>query len=93
LIVSLWPGGNEPYEYIVVQRILKESEMRMLLPVLANPSCCKAEVLQASYFCAYAFLLQSLLSEDPQTMVKWDNLVQEYREILRAAKAKESSAG
>ena len=85
-ILSLLPVHGDTDEYVVAQRILTESEIRMLLPLLEFPSCCQQEVLKASYDCAYAFLLQSL----PLSKVNpaWDNLVQRERECLQLAQEK-----
>src|SRR5437764_14020159 len=74
-IVSLLPGDRNQDEYVLAQRILTEAEMRMLLPLLESPTCCRQEVLQASYSCTYEFLLKSILSTDGQTSVQWRNLV------------------
>jgi hypothetical protein len=87
-IVSLLPGDGDQDTYVIAQRILTEAEMRMLLPLLASPTCCQQEVLQASYYCAYELLLQSVLSLDVKTSAKWKALVQEQRDRLDHAQQK-----
>src|SRR5215813_12906498 len=71
-IVSLLPGDDDPDQYVIAQRILTEAEMRMLLPLLASPTSCQQEVLQASYYCTYEVLLQSMLFSDGSTSTQWD---------------------
>jgi hypothetical protein len=89
-IVSLLPRDREQDEYVIAQRILTEAEMRMLLPLLENPTCCQQEVLQASYYCKYDFLLQSMLFPDVNTTKQWNDLVQEQRERLHLAQQKKA---
>jgi len=71
LIVSLVPLDRDTDEYATAQRILTEGEIRMLLPLLDFPSCCKPEVLKASYDCTYDFLLQSLPLSDLDVNLRW----------------------
>jgi len=61
-----------------------------LLPLLESPTCCQQEVLQASYYCTYEFLLQSMLSSDVKTSTQWDKLVQEQRDRLHSAQQKKA---
>jgi hypothetical protein len=89
-IVSLLPGEHDQDEYIIAQRILTEAEMRMLLPLLGSPTCCQQEVLQASYYCTYEFLLKSMLSSDVKINAQWSELVQEQRERLYLAQQKKA---
>jgi hypothetical protein len=85
-IISLLSGNGDQYEYVIAQHILTEAEMRMLLPLLENPTCCQQAVLQASYCCTYEFLLQSLLfSDDANTNPQWNELVQQQRDRLMLA--------
>lgn len=78
-IVSLLAREHESRTPIIAQLVLTDTEMRVLLPLLASPSCCPQEVLQASYHCTYEVLLQSIFSADGSTMLQWNELVQEYR--------------
>ena len=89
-IISLLPGEDDQDEYIIAQCVLKESEMRVLLPLLYSPACCKQEVLQASYSCAYKFLLHFLLFRTDRSIVLWTNLVQEHRDRLQLAQQKKT---
>src|SRR5215469_14822362 len=89
-IVSLLPGDYDQDKYVLAQRILTEAEMRMLLPLLDSPTCCEQEVLQASYFCTYEFLLKAMLSPDGQTSAQWNELVQQQRDRLHAAQQKKA---
>jgi hypothetical protein len=89
-IVSLLPEERNQGEYVIAQRILTEAEMRMLLPLMGSPTCCQQEVLQASYYCTYEFLLQSMLSPDVKTSMQWNKLVQEQRDRLYLAHQKKS---
>lgn len=89
-IVSLLPGNRDQDKYVLAQRVLTEAEMRMLLPLLNSPACCQQEVLQASHFCTYEFLLQSMLSPDGKTSAQWDELVQKHRERLHLAQQKKA---
>jgi len=90
LIVSLFApscDSNEYInnEYIIAQRILSETEMRVLLPLLSTPLCCPQEVLQASYQCTYDFLLCALLTSDVDIQAQWNDLVYEQRVRLSIA--------
>jgi hypothetical protein len=87
MIVSLFALAYECNEHIVAQRILSETEMRVLLPLLTTPLCCPQEVLQASYQCTYDFLLRALLSSDVDTRLRWDELIHEQRVRLTIAHA------
>ena len=73
---------------VLAQRVLSESQMRVMLPLLSFPSCCPQEVLQASYYCTYEVLLRSFLSPDANAIVAWNELVHEYRSRLVEAKEK-----
>jgi len=75
---------------MVAQRVLTEAEMRMLLPLLDNPTCCQKEVLQAGYYCTYEFLLQAMLSPDGKTSAQWNELVEAQRSRLHLASAKKA---
>jgi hypothetical protein len=89
-IVSLLSEDHDQDKYVIAQRILTEAEMRMLLPLLDSPTCCQQEVLQASYYCKYEFLLQSLLFPDVNTDLQWNKLVQEHRDRLHLAQQKKA---
>src|SRR5436309_2702419 len=89
-IVSLLPGDRDQDKYVIAQRILTEAEMRMLLPLLASPTCCQQEVLQASYCCTYEILLQSMLFSDGKIRAQWNELVQEQRDRLHLAQQKKA---
>jgi hypothetical protein len=88
LILSLLPVDQSGY--VIAQRILTEAEMRMLLPLLENPTCCQQEVLQACYYCTYDFLLLYLFSPDVSTTTQWNELVQAQRERLHRAQEKKA---
>lgn len=90
LIVSLWPGDGDQEKYVIAQCILTEAEMRMLLPLLENPTCCQQEVLQASYYCAYDILLQSMVFSDRNAGAQWNELVQVQRDRLHLAQQKKA---
>ncbi len=81
-IVSLLLKEHEQDAHVIAQRVLTDTEMRVLLPLLASPSCCPQEVLQASYHCTYEILLQSIFFTDANIIAQWNNLVQEYRRRL-----------
>jgi len=81
-IVSFLSKEHGQEVSIIAQRVLTDTEMRVLLPLLASPSCCPQEVLQASYHCTYEVLLQSIFSADGNIMLQWNELVQEYRRRL-----------
>jgi hypothetical protein len=89
-IISLLPGDGDQYEYVIAQHILTEAEMRMLLPLLENPTCCQQAVLQASYSCTYEVLLQSLLFSDANTNPQWKELVQQQRTRLQHAQQRKA---
>ena len=84
-ILSLSYFDSNHENCIIAQRILTEGEMHMLLPLLENPTCCKPEVLQASYSCTSELLLQALFSSDVSTSKQWNELVQQQRDLLRLA--------
>jgi hypothetical protein len=105
-LVDLCPGWNllvniscsiislftvEQSSYVIAQRILTEAEMRMLLPLLENPTCCQQAVLQASYYCTYEFLVKALISPDVSTTKEWNELVQEQRNRLHLAQQKKAT--
>lgn len=81
-IVSVLLKRHEQESSIIAQRVLTDTEMRVLLPLLASPSCCPQEVLQASYHCTYEVLLQSIFPANGIVSVQWNELVQEYRRRL-----------
>jgi hypothetical protein len=81
-VVSLLSKEHEQNGHIVAQRILTDTEMRVLLPLLASPTCCPQEVLQASYHCTYEILLQSMFSSDMGAKARWNELVQERQNRL-----------
>ena len=90
-IVSLLSRDNiKEDECVIVQRILTEAEMRMLLPLLVSPDCCRREVLRASYYCTYEILLQSMLFSDVDTNIQWDGLVEEHQNHLCIAQQKKT---
>lgn len=80
-IVSFLAKGKKPTS-IIAQRVLTDTEMRVLLPLLASPACCPQEVLQASYHCTYEILLQSVFPLSGSTTVQWNELVEEHRHRL-----------
>ncbi len=69
-IVSLVDCNRE--NRVIAQNILTEAEVRVLLPLLENPTGCQQAVLQASYFCTSEFLLKSLLFSDANTNPQWN---------------------
>jgi hypothetical protein len=87
-IISLLSLDDSQEHAVIAQRLLTESEMRVLLPLLDAPACCQPEVLQASYACTYEFLLQAVFSPDVSTSKQWNELVQQQRERLDLASAK-----
>lgn len=76
------PGQSED---ILFQRVLTETELRMLLSLLASPSWYPHEVLQASYHCTFEMLLQSVFSKPEGDLSSWNELVQKYRFHLSTA--------
>ena len=87
-IVSLVDCNRE--NRVIAQNILTEAEVRVLLPLLENPTGCQQAVLQASYFCTSEFLLKSLLFSDANTNPQWNKLVQEQRDRLHLAQQKKA---
>src|SRR5258708_22071452 len=88
-IISLLSKGHVLDRYVISQRVLSDTEIRILLPLLSSPLCCPQDVLHASYHCTYEVLLQSLLSPSAQ----WHELVQEHRRILDAAHQQKAQRG
>ncbi len=86
-IISLIAKSNQHHQGIVVQRVLTDTEMRVLLPLLASPSYCPHEVLQASYHSNYDILLGAIFPTRESTLSDWNCLVEEYRLRLYAADA------
>src|SRR5262249_35724879 len=87
-IVSLLRLDGSQEKGVIAQRLLTEAEMRVLLPLLENPTCCQQEVLQASCTCAYEFLLHILIAPDVGTTKQWNELVQQQRDRLYLASLK-----
>ncbi len=84
-IVTFMSKQQEEIAAVIAQRILTDTEMRVLLPLLASPSCCPQEVLQASYHCTYEILLQSIFPSNDVASIQWSNIVQEYHQRLYEA--------
>jgi hypothetical protein len=84
-IVSLLSKEHEQNGHIVAQRILTDTEMRVLLPLLVSPTSCPQEVLQASYYCTHEMLLRSMFSSDTSAKAQWNKLVQERQRCLGIA--------
>jgi hypothetical protein len=80
-IISLLSKEQVQNRCIISQRVLTNTEMRVLLPLLESPFCCPQAVLHASYHCTYEDLLQSLHSPTAQ----WEKLVQEHHHLLDVA--------
>jgi hypothetical protein len=87
-IISLVSHDLEQSNCIIAQCILTDTEMRMLLPLLDNPTCCQKEVLQAGYYCTYEFLLKALVSPNVQTTNEWNAFVRVQWERFHLASAK-----
>jgi hypothetical protein len=90
-IISLLSFGSDQENYVIAQCIVTQTEMRMLLPLLDAPTCCKPEVLQAGYYCTYEFLLKALISPDVSTTKKWGELVQQQYDRLHLAQQKKTA--
>lgn len=87
-ILSLLRKEQEPSEHIIAQRVLTQTEMRVLLPLLSSPASCPQEVLQASYYCTYDVLHQAIFAESEAAIAQWNALVEEYRQRLSEADRK-----
>jgi hypothetical protein len=85
-VVSLLAQEQELETLVLAQRVLNETQMRILLALLAFPTSCPQEVLLASYHCAYEVLLRFFLSPDTTIVTTWNTQVQEYRKLLSEAK-------
>ncbi|GCE28660.1 hypothetical protein KDA_41440 [Dictyobacter alpinus] len=81
-IISLVSKERRQEGYVLSQRVLTETEMRVLLPLLTLPHCCPHEILQASYHCPFDKLVQALFSHDVTARVQWNQQVHMYRERL-----------
>ena len=86
LIISLVStnsvNGNNP---ILLQRLLTETDMRLLLLLLESPYFCPQEVLRASLYCSYSGLLAGLFSSETAARVEWQTTIEEQRLLLRRA--------
>lgn len=84
-IISLISKSDEQHQSIVVQRVLTDTEMRVFLPLLASPTYCPHEVLQAGYHSNYDILLGAVFPTRESTLSDWNGLVEEHRSRLYAA--------
>src|SRR5438876_3893545 len=85
-VISLLSKESEPEVQVIAQRVLNETQMRVLLPLLAFPTSCPQEVLLASYQCTYEVLLHFFLAPDTSIVATWNTQVQQYRKLLSEAK-------
>jgi hypothetical protein len=87
LIVSLVLTNSTSGNPILRQRLLTDSQMRLLLTLLQSPHYCPHEVLDASLFCSFQGLLAGLFSSEHFAREEWLTAVQEIRLRLEHAEA------
>jgi len=83
LILSLVSTHSQNDNPILLQRVLTQTDMRILLSLLRYPSCCPYDIVRASLFCSYNGLLAGLFSKGSE----WQATVDESRLLLQRAKA------
>jgi hypothetical protein len=81
-LISANPVNGNP---ILVQRVLTETDMRLLLPLLESPHYCSQEVLRASLFCSYPGLLVGLFSSAAAASEEWWSTIEEQHLLLQRA--------
>ncbi|GCE21260.1 hypothetical protein [Dictyobacter kobayashii] len=81
-IISLVKRDVRHENSILAQRIVTETEMRVLLPLLASPGCCPQEVLQASYHYPFEELQLALFSTDVHIRMYWRERIRMYHQRL-----------
>jgi hypothetical protein len=87
LIVSLVLPNSTSGNPILRQRLLTESQMRLLLTLLQSPHYCPHEVLDACLFCSFRGLLAGLFSSEHIAREEWLTAIRETRLLLEHAEA------
>src|ERR1700730_16115318 len=87
LIVSLVLTNSTSGNPILRQRLLTESQMRLLLTLLQPPHYCPHEVLDASLFCSFRGLQAGLFSSEHTVREEWLTAIQQTRLRLEHAEA------
>lgn len=85
LILSLVSTNSVNGNPILRQKLLTETNMRLLLPLLESPHYCSHEVLRASLFCSYPGLLAGLFSPEIAAGAEWQSSIEEQCLLLQRA--------
>ena len=85
LILSLVSTNAVNGNPILLQKLLTETNMRLLLPLLESPHDCSQEVLRASLFCSYPGLLAGLFSPETAAGAEWQSSIEEQSLLLQRA--------
>jgi hypothetical protein len=85
LIVSLVLTNSTSGNPILRQRLLTESQMRLLLTLLQSPHYCPHEVLYAGLFCSFQGLLAGLFSSEHIAREEWLTAIRETASLLEHA--------
>jgi hypothetical protein len=83
LIVSLISTTLVNGNPILLESRVTETDMRLLLTLLASPYYCSQEALLASLFCSYQGLIAGLFSPDSTAKEEWQNTVAEQHLLLQ----------
>ncbi len=87
LVVSLVLTNSTSGNPILRQRLLTESQMRLLLTLLQSPHYCPHEVLYAGLFCSFQGLLAGLFSSEHIAREEWLTAIRETGLRLEHAEA------
>ena len=87
LVVSLVLTNPTSGNPILRQRLLTESQMRLLLTLLQSPHYCPHEVLNAGLFCSFQGLLAGLFSSEHIAREEWLTAIRETGLRLEHAEA------
>jgi hypothetical protein len=85
LILSLLSTNAVNGNPILLQKVLTETDMRLLLPLLESPHYCSQEILRASFLCSYPGLLAGLFSPETAGGVEWQSAIEEQHLLLQRA--------
>jgi hypothetical protein len=87
LVVSLVSTNSTSGNPILRQRLLTESQMRLLLTLLQSPHYCPHEVLYASLFCSFQGLVAGLFSPENVAREEWLSAIRRTGSLLEHAEA------
>jgi hypothetical protein len=88
LIISLVVTDRVNANPVLLERPVTETNMRLLLPLLAWPHYCPHEVLSASLISPYHCLLDGIFKPDSTCGQEWRGIVEANHRLLRQAKVR-----